>query len=120
MHLTLQVNFVLKVWAVREAVSELCFESCSLNLSKRSYYMLTYALTAAAYLVSVFIPSGAHVDRSGAVVGCVLWLALTLQFVQYCSMDAPLAGWFYGLRDLFVYLPGPDYGTQWPDPLKCR
>ncbi|KDD77191.1 transmembrane amino acid transporter protein [Helicosporidium sp. ATCC 50920] len=53
----LLVNFVLKVWAVREAVSELCFESCSLNLSKRSYYMLTYALTAAAYLVSVFIPS---------------------------------------------------------------
>lgn len=52
-----QVNFVLKVWALRESVSEMVFGKQALDLDLWTFYMLTYGLSLAAYLTSVFIPS---------------------------------------------------------------
>ncbi|KAL6774169.1 hypothetical protein ACKKBG_A24015 [Auxenochlorella protothecoides x Auxenochlorella symbiontica] len=53
----LLVNFVLKVWAVRESVSEMFYGLPALELSLPRFYLLTYGLSLAAYLTSVFIPS---------------------------------------------------------------
>lgn len=52
-----KVNFVLKVWAVRESVSEMFYGLPALELSLPRFYLLTYGLSLAAYLTSVFIPS---------------------------------------------------------------
>lgn len=53
----LLVNFVLKVWAVRDNVSEMFYGKPALELSLGHFYGLTYGLSLAAYLTSVFIPS---------------------------------------------------------------
>lgn len=57
MTINLLVNFVLKVWAVREALCELVLSRKSLELTKFAYYMLTGFIVGAAYVTSIFIPS---------------------------------------------------------------
>eukprot|EP00887_Chlorella_sp_A99_P004364 scaffold15.g4364.t1 len=53
----LLVNFVLKVWAVRESVSELAMGMPALQLELPAFYGLTYGLSALAYVLSILIPS---------------------------------------------------------------
>lgn len=53
----LLVNFVLKVWAVRDNVAEMFYGRPALELGLGHFYALTYGLSLAAYLTSVFIPS---------------------------------------------------------------
>ncbi|KAI7839147.1 hypothetical protein COHA_007150 [Chlorella ohadii] len=55
--LCLLANFVLKVWAVREAVCELVFGHAAERLVAVPYYTVTYLLVAGAYLISVLVPS---------------------------------------------------------------
>jgi amino acid permease len=53
----LQVNYVLKVWAVRNAVVEVVWSRNECDLTLPAYYGLTVVLVAASYVVSIFIPS---------------------------------------------------------------
>lgn len=53
----LQVNYVLKVWAVRNAVVEVVWGRNEYDLALPAYYGLTIILVAASYIVSIFIPS---------------------------------------------------------------
>ena len=53
----LLVNFVLKVWAVRDNVAAMVYGRPALELGLGHFYALTYGLSLAAYLTSVFIPS---------------------------------------------------------------
>ena len=53
----LLVNFVLKVWAVRDAVCELTMGITARDLEAHGYYLLTAGLVVAAYGVSVVVPS---------------------------------------------------------------
>ncbi|WPT16812.1 Amino acid transporter AVT6B [Picochlorum sp. SENEW3] len=55
--LALQVNYVLKVWAVRNAVVEVVWGRNEYELTLPAYYGLTVILVAASYVVSIFIPS---------------------------------------------------------------
>lgn len=53
----LLVNFVLKVWAVRDAGCELVIGKSSRDLPQHTYYLLTAALVLAAYGTFTVIPS---------------------------------------------------------------
>ncbi|GAB4822555.1 hypothetical protein N2152v2_009601 [Parachlorella kessleri] len=53
----LLVNFCLKVWAVRENVSEMALKAPALQLSRRTFYQLTLLLVMAAYALSIVVPS---------------------------------------------------------------
>lgn len=53
----LLVNFVLKVWAVRENLVELALGIPVLRLSRKAFYGLTALLVAAAYGISILVPS---------------------------------------------------------------
>ena len=55
--LCLLANFVLKVWAVREAVVELAVCQSAAELAATPFYALTYVLVVAAYGISVLVPS---------------------------------------------------------------
>ena len=55
--LNLLVNFVLKVWAVRDSVVELALQRPAASLPQTQWYGLTAALVAASYGVSVVVPS---------------------------------------------------------------
>lgn len=55
--LNLLVNFVLKVWAVRDSVVELALQRPAASLPLPQWYGLTAALVAASYGVSVVVPS---------------------------------------------------------------
>ena len=45
------------MWAVRENVSELALGVPALQLSHPTYYATTFLLVAAAFLISIFVPS---------------------------------------------------------------
>lgn len=53
----LLVNFVLKVWAVRENLCELALGLPALQLSHGPFYGITLALVMAAYGISILVPS---------------------------------------------------------------
>lgn len=53
----LLVNFVLKVWALRDSLSELALGRPALSLPPHTFYSLTYGLSAMAWGLSVLIPS---------------------------------------------------------------
>lgn len=57
MTINLLINFVLKVWAVREALCELVLARKSLELTRYAYYVLTSVLVLAAYIASIVVPS---------------------------------------------------------------
>ena len=65
--LCLLANFVLKVWAVREAVCELAYGYAAERLAAVPFYTATYLLVAGAYFISVLVPS-IYVRRAAA--GC--------------------------------------------------
>lgn len=52
----LMVNFVLKVWPGREAVSDLLMQKSAVELDALPFYSLTAALVVGAYVLSVLIP----------------------------------------------------------------
>jgi len=52
----LMVNFVLKVWPGREAVSDLLLQKSAVELGALPFYSLTAALVLGAYVLSVLIP----------------------------------------------------------------
>lgn len=52
-----QVNFVLKVWAVRDNVAEMALGVPASHLATGPYYSLTFVLCLAAYCLSIVIPS---------------------------------------------------------------
>ncbi|KAL4421082.1 hypothetical protein ABPG77_001377 [Micractinium sp. CCAP 211/92] len=53
----LLVNFVLKVWAVRDNLCELALRQPALQLANRPFYAVTALLVAAAYGISILVPS---------------------------------------------------------------
>ena len=53
----LLINFVLKVWAVREAGCELALGVQARDLTAPAFYGVTAALVALAYVVSIVVPS---------------------------------------------------------------
>ncbi|EFN57306.1 hypothetical protein CHLNCDRAFT_51413 [Chlorella variabilis] len=55
--LCLLANFVLKVWAVREAVVEMVVQRPAAHLPPGPFYAITAALVALAYFISVLVPS---------------------------------------------------------------
>lgn len=55
--INLLCNFVLKVWAVREAVSELCFHHPARQLSKTAFYGFAFSSVLISYAISLLIPS---------------------------------------------------------------
>lgn len=67
------VNFVLKVWALRDSVMELAFHMDSSSLPHHQYYALTASLVLTAFLVSIVIPSVYFVIAITGATACVVF-----------------------------------------------
>lgn len=55
--LSLQVNFILKVWAVRQALCEAILGVDANSLRTFPYHLMSFCLVSLAFFVSIFVPS---------------------------------------------------------------
>ncbi|KAL4427706.1 hypothetical protein ABPG75_001795 [Micractinium tetrahymenae] len=96
--LCLLANFVLKVWAVREALIEMTLNVPSQTLGALPFYSITAALVALAYLISVLVPS---IYGLLALVGATATVVFSYVFpslvVLTCKPSALQRAGAYGL-----------------------
>jgi len=55
--LSLQVNFILKVWAVRQALCEATLGVDANSLRTLPYHLTSFSLVSLAFCISIFVPS---------------------------------------------------------------
>lgn len=71
--INLLCNFVLKVWAVREAISELCFHHPARQLNKKAFYGLAFSSVLLSYAISLLIPSVWYLVSLVGSTACVIF-----------------------------------------------